>query len=114
MLLRQRVVPVQPTPLGNHLECPAQAALGRLPFHHPETPPRPSPEVGKPSRPNDPGRLSRSEFVGEIWCGGRANGTNRVLSGCRVRPYLPNRFGSTSRTRRASSSQANPITKSSA
>jgi RHS repeat-associated protein len=28
MLLRQRLVPVQPTPLGNRLECPAQAALG--------------------------------------------------------------------------------------
>jgi hypothetical protein len=46
-LRRDRLMPVQPTPLGNQLECPAQAALGRLPLHHPDSPLRPAPVVRK-------------------------------------------------------------------
>ena len=45
---------------------------------------------------------------------GRSNGTSRVLSGWIVKPYFANRLGRTASTRRASSSQEKPMTKSSA
>jgi len=45
---------------------------------------------------------------------GFRNSTSLVLSGWIFNPYFSNRFGSTSSTRRASSSRANPMTKSSA
>src|SRR5437667_12694048 len=38
---------VQPAPLGNRPNRPAETAGGRTAFHHPDTLPRPAPEVGE-------------------------------------------------------------------
>src|SRR5512142_1337650 len=66
-----------------------------------------------PRKSNVPGRSPRSAPL-RASGRGRWNGTNRVFSGWRVRPYFSNRFGSTSRTRRASPSRSKTKTASSA
>ena len=47
VLRRERLVPVEPTPLGHLLEGSAQAIRGRLPLHHPVATPRATPVMSE-------------------------------------------------------------------
>ena len=47
MLRHHREMSVEPAPLGETLQGPAEATLGRLPFNRPPLLPRSTPEVGK-------------------------------------------------------------------
>ena len=89
----------------------AEAVLGRLALHHPACPCATSPQwCVNPRKSNVPG-VRRPPPVGRLGDRAARNGTSRVFSGWRVRPYFPNRFGSTSSTRRASSSRAKTRTR---
>lgn len=68
----------------------------------------------KPKKSNDPGGFGPELPFGGGCFGGRANRTSLVFSGWSVRPYLRNRSGSTSITRRASPLRENTNTASSA
>src|SRR5262249_26604133 len=68
MLIADRVVPVEPTPLSNLPECPAQAALGRFPLDHPEPLPGATPVVGEAEQvestwPTSPRGLPRRSIL---------------------------------------------------
>src|SRR5215471_1742443 len=70
VLFRQRQVPVEPTPLSNLPECPAQAALGRFPPYRPEAPSRTPPEMGESQQLECAGlRNSRRSRPSPVDCG---------------------------------------------
>ena len=114
VLLLDREVQIFPAPFRQRLERPLESALRRLPFDHPCASLGSAPVMGEPQEVECPwvGGFP-SLGVGVVDLGG-LKPTRRVFSGWTVRPYLLIRLGKTSRIRRASSSRAAPITKSSA
>src|SRR5436189_6342516 len=69
MLLRNRTMAVEPTPLGNRLKCPAKSAGSRAPFHHPGALPRPALVVGETQELERPrlGTIAGVRTVGPVW-----------------------------------------------
>src|SRR5436309_2401357 len=69
MLLRKRSMTVEPTPLGDRPNCPAKPAGSRAPFHHPDTLPRPAPEMGEAQEVETPRlrALAGGRAVGPVW-----------------------------------------------
>lgn len=97
-----RSVPVAPTPRPDRSREPADLA-GCCPLlDHRVVPPEPPPVPGEPQGVDRPGSGARTRPLRPVRPWGRATGTSPVWSGWVDRPYLPNRFGSTSMTRRAS------------
>src|ERR1700732_2614510 len=63
MLLLDRLVSIEPTPLSNRPECPAQAILGRLASHHPKTSPRANPVVSETQQVKSSWRFSTASIL---------------------------------------------------
>jgi hypothetical protein len=65
VLLRERLVAVEPTPLSHLRESSAQAARGRLSFHHPIATPRTTPVVREAQQVKRPGASAGVESRSE-------------------------------------------------
>src|SRR6266850_560445 len=69
MLLRKRLMTVEPAPLGDRRERPPETTGSRALLHHPDTLPRPAPVVGEAQEVETPrlGTIAGVRTVGPVW-----------------------------------------------